>query len=135
MKIIYFIIPILAFISYSCSPIPLDCICTAEFRMYSVYILRSDGQPVDSLITWVNDQRTGAIYRVDSSMSADYLMVRGRYIVLTDGEIGYFSTTPKAVIFHASNQNYNITEQFFFHTDDCKCHLGMISGPDTIIVN
>lgn len=121
-------------VSFSCSVDQKDCVCTQEYRSYSIMIVNGNHQPVDSLVTWVTDKDSQTVYRTDSSSLLDPYHTPGRYIVLTDGEIKYFSSGPGMVIFHASNQKYNVVETFTFSVDDCRCHLQKVSGPDSTIV-
>jgi hypothetical protein len=129
-----FLVLVLAIVGFSCSADHKDCICTLEYRGYSVYIIDSNHQPIDSLVTWVTNKNSGTIYRIDSSSILDPYHTIGRYIVLTDGEMKYFTTIPTSVIFHASNRKYNVTGLFTFNVDDCRCHLQKVAGPDSIIV-
>lgn len=131
----WFLILAIVIVSFSCSVNHKDCVCTAEYRGYSVYIINGNHQPIDSLVTSVTDKNLQIIYRTDSSSVLDPYHTPGLYTVLTDGEMKYFTSTPEAVIFHAWNKKYNITETFIFSAgDECRCHIQKVSGPDSIIV-
>jgi hypothetical protein len=129
------IIIVLIVVSFSCSVDQKECVCSMEYRGYSIYITDGNHQPIDSLVTMVTDKDSQIIYRTDSSSILDPYHVPGYYSLLTDGEINYFTSFPKLVIFHASNRIYNITESFTFSAgDECRCHILKVSGPDSIIV-
>jgi hypothetical protein len=135
LNYIWFLISVLAIVSFSCSVDNKDCVCTMEYREYSVYIVNGNHEPIDSLVTWVTDKNSQTVYRTDSSSILNSYLTHGQYIVLTDGEMKYFTSVPEMVIFHALNRKYNITESFTFAAgDECRCHIQKIFGPDSIIV-
>ena len=135
MKHCWFLfLPVLAMLSSSCLLEHRDCICTTEFRLYTVHIFNNNHQPIDSLVTRVTDKKSQVVYRTDSSHSRGFSFSPDEYVVLTDGEKRYFRSIPDTVIFHASNGNHNISEPFAFYVDDCQCHLLKFSGPDSIVV-
>lgn len=135
LKYPWLLISILATVGLSCTVDHKDCVCTEEFRSYSVYIVDGNRQPIDSLVTWVTDRNSQVVYRTDSSSLLDPYQTPGQYIVLTDSEMKYINSVLEIVIFHASNRKYNITESFTFSaSDECRCHIQKVSGPDSIIV-
>lgn len=91
----WFIISVLTIVSLSCSVDNRNCVCTQEFRVYSIYIVDSNHQPIDSLVTWVTDKNSQIVYRTDSLSILDPYHTPGLYIVLTDGEMKYFTSVPR----------------------------------------
>ena len=135
MKYPFSLIPLLSIVNVSCLLDPSNCICTTDIKHYSVHILNTNHQPIDSLLTWTAMRHSGIVLRADTSSGSHSYLSPGEYIVLTDEEMKYFSLIfYEPVVFHASNSKYDVTQQFVFYIDDCQCHLYKFSGPDTIIL-
>ena len=136
MKYLVGLIIVIVFIDLSCLSSSNDCVCTKEIVESKVYILNQAGTLIDSLATWIANKRTGVVYRSDSA--AFYFgssFANGEYIVFSDIEKHYLSSRPETLVFHASNQIYNISQQYIFRIDNCQCHIQKVFGPDTIIAH
>ena len=122
---------ILVFV-YSCSEIEKDCMCTQEFRGYAVVVTDTLGVPADSLSVTIKDQN-GNILDVEQEQ---FDPEDGKYTVLTDSFTQLFCTceTPGKIYFSATDGNRTAYGEFMFNTDECKCHINKVSGPDTLII-
>ncbi len=122
---------ILPFLFSACSLIDVtevkDCICTTEFRVYSVTVVDSSGSPVDSLITTVKSSR-GKIFKPYQEPS-----LPGKYWLMDDGYTNEFTTLPTIIIFTGIRDSIKAEAVYLFNTDDCKCHVQKLGGPDTIV--
>lgn len=107
-----------------------DCVCTLEFRSYSVFVTDKNKKPIDSLSTVVKNQKTGKIYKLYEFP----FLEAGRYSIMDDGYTKEFSVQPEAIIFTAKKDSFNIEQIFYFNTDECNCHINKAAGPDTIKV-
>jgi hypothetical protein len=115
----------------ACSEDTPDCMCTEEFRMYFVVVTDSLGIPVDSLQTVITNDH-GKNYDFGNYLPPPYLL--GAYLVMTDGYQNDFSTTPGRILFSGNKESKEVTGEFYFNTDKCRCHIYKISGPDTLIL-
>jgi hypothetical protein len=88
-KLILPFLPIL--LLYNCDDEYPDCVRTEEFRMYLVTVVDSLGNPIDSLITTITNDR-GKEYRFEWFTQPPF--VPGVYFVMTDGYQNDFSTRP-----------------------------------------
>lgn len=122
---------LLLFSWQACSEETPDCVCTEEFRMYFVVVIDSLGNPVDSLQTIVSNDR-GKQYNFSSYFPPPYLS--GVYFVMTDGYQSDFSTTPGRILFSGKKENKEVAGEFYFNTDNCRCHVYKVSGPDTLVL-
>lgn len=114
----------------ACSEETPDCVCTEEFRMYLVVVVDSLGNPVDSLQTIISNDR-GKLYDFGGFTPPSYLS--GAYFVMTDGYQNDFSTTPGRILFVGYKEEKEVSGEFYFNTDKCRCHVYKVSGPDTLI--
>ena len=127
MKILLPIL-ILVLLFTSCSTTETDCICTEEFRFYTVTILDEKNLPIDSLDIEVKNKESGYIYNIDQSNFTN----KGDYIVMDDSQRQILCTCDQTVLFIAHNNSVHIEEEFSFYVDNCRCHVYKSSGPDTI---
>ena len=108
---------------------PDTCVCTTVYLSSIVHIQDGSHNPIDSLVTTSTIKRTGKTLKYKQ-----YPIGNGNYVVLEDDAIKDLDIFGEMVIFHAQNSNYTIDRQFLFDTDNCRCHIHKISGPDTITV-
>jgi hypothetical protein len=126
-------LPILfSFITYSCSEINKDCLCTEEFRSYFVTVVDTIGVPVDSLDATVRDKNGFEI----NVLQPPYHFSEGIYTVLDDSfkEIFYSSTLPEKFYFSATDGSRTAAGEYLFNIDECNCHIYKVSGPDTLVL-
>ena len=115
----------------SCSNEQPDCVCSAEFRMYLVTVIDTLGNPVDSLQTKVTNS-WGKVYTFEELSQPPYL--DGAYFVMTDGYQYDFTTRPEKILFRGNKNSLEVIAEFFFNTDECRCHVHKVSGPDTLVL-
>jgi len=106
-----------------------DMACTTEFRMVTVKFLDDSGIPqVVNDYSAVN-KRTGRSMTQTSNMGG-----LGIYIVASDSDITELSEKGDIVLVTATNPKTNskVTAEFVISGGLCICHVGKISGPETI---
>ncbi len=130
-RIIFFLISITVF--SSCSEIDKDCLCTEEFRFYLVSVVDTLGNPVDSLTITIKDKDGDEL----DVQQQDQIFGPGKYTVLDDSFVKMFVSPSIAekITFTATDGILTVTREFLFSTDDCRCHINKVSGPDTLILN
>lgn len=131
MKII--IVSFLLIISIiSCSTVDEDCICTTEYRYALVTVVDTIGVPVDSLVVTIKDEDGN---KLDVQQEPD-IFDAGKYIVLNDSFTHMFCscTKPEKIYFSATDESRIANGEFMFNTDECKCHIIKVSGPDTLVL-
>jgi len=104
------------------------CMCTEVFVTVGVTVVDQNNRVVDSLIVTVKNRNTGKVYDFYGE-TKDY---GGGYLVMTDEYTKDFSTIPQTIVFTGHKGNTYISADFSIVTDECKCHVGKSSGPDTL---
>ena len=132
MHAILFIIISLSVIIISCSTLEKDCLCTAEYRFYLVTVVDTLGVPVDSLNTTIKN-KDGDELDVQQEIN---IFGAGKYTVLNDSFTQMFCDcgTPQQIYFSATDGNITTYGEYLFNTDECKCHINKVSGPDTLVL-
>ena len=127
----FFILPIGGFI-LSCDAFSdlKNCICTEEFRVYTVSVVDQNKQPLDSLRVRIYNPLTGRQFDIEQSYAS---YERGLYTVMTDAYTRDLQEGGEPVIFEAENDTLAASGRFYFTVDDCRCHVEKASGPDTLI--
>ena len=128
---ILLIVSILLILWNQCSEESNDCICTEEFRMYLVVVVDTLGIPVDSLQTTIRNEQ-GKNYTFSEPGAPPYL--QGSYFVMTDGYQDDFGTKPEKIFFGGTKNNLEVFGEYLFHTDECRCHVYKVAGPDTLVL-
>jgi len=130
-RTIFFIISAIVF--SSCSEIDKNCLCTEEFRSYLVTVVDTLGIPVDSLNVIIKDKDGDEL----DVQQDQYFLDEGKYTVLNDSFTHIFCScgTPQTIYFSATDGSRIATGEFMFNTDECKCHVNKVSGPDTLLLN
>jgi hypothetical protein len=82
------------------------CVCTEEFRMYLVTMVDSLGNPVDSLITTITNDR-GKENNFGGFTPPPFMP--GAYIVMTDGYQNDFSKGHGKIFFKGAKNNLEVT--------------------------
>ena len=131
MKIL-FVLMLLLIILNSCSTVENDCMCTMEFRAYLVTVINSAGVPIDSLSLLIRD-KDGNELNVEQTY---FPYSGGMYTVLTDSFTKMFCScgTPEKIYFTATDGTRTASAEYLFNTDECKCHINKVSGPDTLVI-
>lgn len=99
--------------------------------MYLVTVVDTLGNPVDSLETTITNSR-GKEFNFDELSIPPYL--QGAYYVMTDGCQNDFTIRPEKIIFNGTKGGKEVNGEFFFNTDECRCHVHKVAGPDTLIL-
>lgn len=108
-----------------------DCVCTDDLRVFSVVVIDNNNNLVDSLITSVTNPATGKVYNFSDS----FPFSEGRYTVMTDEQKDDFTTMQEKILFTGQKNSRTVSAEYFFNTDNCRCHVQKVSGPDTLKIN
>lgn len=130
MKIFKLLLLILIFTLLSCDKIYDDCICSTEFRMYSLTILDTNNSPIDSVNITVRNKLSNQIYDL-SDYNYDFLPM-GEYIIFHDGFKNDLTMVTQIIVVVSEIDSITKQTEFGFNTDECKCHVQKIFGPDSI---
>ena len=116
----------------SCSTVDEDCMCTEEYRFFLVTVVDTLGVPVDSLDVTIRDKDGDELNVLQDS----HPFGAGKYTVLNDSFTEMFCAcgTTQKVYFSATDGSRITKGEFMFITDECRCHINKISGPDTLIL-
>ena len=119
------------FLFYNCDDEYPECVCTEEFRTYLVIVVDSAGSPIDSLQTTVTNDR-GKEYNFEEFTTPPFMP--GAYFVMTDGYQNDFSIRAVKIFFTGVKNNLVVTGEYLFNTDECRCHVYKVAGPDTLVL-
>ncbi len=111
----------------SCSSSMEPCICSQQFVIMTVVVLDENNSYVQGLAVTIKDE-SGKIYDV----SEYQYPFPGIYNVMTDEYVRNFSTIPRKIIFAGEWDSLKVSGNFFINTDECRCHVHKVSGPDTL---
>jgi len=53
---------------------------------------------------------------------------------MTDGYQNDFSIRPGKIFFTGTKNNLEVTGEYLFNTDECRCHVNKVAGPDTLVL-
>jgi hypothetical protein len=107
------------------------CACTEEFRTYTLAVVDETGAAVaDALITRTH-ARTGEI------LEPGWLgmLQPGVYLIADDGMLDRFSSRGDTVRVHGTKDDRAFVADFVFAVPaQCRCHVELVSGPDSVIM-
>jgi len=103
-------------------------ICTTEYRTYTINVIDSSSTPVDSLVTTIRNSR-GKIFT-----NYQFHKELGTYWLMKDSYIQEFTISPTTIIFTGTKDSISVDAGFLFNTDNCKCHVNKVAGPDTLVI-
>jgi hypothetical protein len=112
----------------SCSVPATPCVCTLEFRTFSVTVLDASGEPAEGVSISVHRVSDG----LDLTEPNDLLPTPGVYVILTDGNRDDVSENGTAVEVVGTLGDRGFTAEHVFDRDACNCHVNEVSGPDTV---
>ena len=112
----------------SCSPPATPCICTLEFRIFTVTVVDAAGEPAEGVSISVRRVSDGA----DLTQPNDLVQGPGVYVIMTDGNGDDVSQDGTAVEVVGTLGDTGFTAEYNFSRDACGCHVNKISGPDTV---
>ena len=123
---------LLVITAISCSTVDEDCMCTEEYRFYLVTIVDTLGAPIDSLDIAIRDKDGDEL----NVLQDQHPFGVGKYTVLNDSFTDMFCAcgTTQKIYFTATDGNRIANGEFMFNTDECKCHINKVSGPDTSVL-
>lgn len=104
------------------------CICTLEFRSFTVTVVDATGQPAEGVNISVRRVSDGAVLTDTESFPSG----QGVYVILTDGNIDDVSEDGTAVEVLGTLEDTGFSAQYVFNRDACRCHVNKVSGPDTV---
>lgn len=108
-----------------------ECFCTEEFRSITVTVVDSLNNPIDSLDVDIVDEFGRRI----SPSSKQFPYQSGLYVVIDDSYVNYLSAEPLLIYFTATDSiGRRAYSLFLVNTDECKCHVQKISGPNKIVL-
>lgn len=125
------IVSLIVLLFLSCTTDVKDCICSTEFRMYSIIIIDSSGDPVDSLITRITNS-SGKEFSSHGSYFPNG--TGGKYWIMDDSYKNEFTFRPTSIFFEGTKEDVTAEAAFLFYTGECKCHVFKVAGPDTVVV-
>ncbi len=102
--------------------------CTAEFRIFGVYVTDGAGVLLPGLDHSVTITNLGQQIEVDS-LAAE--AAGGFYPILTDAEGSLLGQSGSLVRFIATDSIVTATGDFLFVAG--TCHVEKVSGPDTVV--
>ena len=106
-----------------------DCICSSEFRIYTVTVTNQNKQPLDSLRVRIYNPTSGKEFDIDQDYAS---YEQGLYVVMTDAYTHKLQEGGEPVRFEAENDTLMAYGEFYFKTDECRCHVEKVSGQDTL---
>ena len=104
--------------------------CTLEFRSYTVQVVDADGQPVDGLTATVRNLRTGEVLDLGDGGGL-YTPGDGRYLLVTDGQVGQLSEEGDRLHFRAVGNGLVAEAEYVFTGG--PCHVERVSGPERVV--
>ena len=107
-----------------------ECACTADYRMFSIEIVDRTGAPVPNLATRTVRLRDGA----DVTSRDTQYDQNGWYVVISDGDTSFLTTTPDRFRFDASGPQGTASFQFEASKDACGCHFDVESPVEGALV-
>ncbi len=127
-----------AFISFLLLPAGLacssdtitNCVCTEEFRTFTVTVVDEASQPVtDAILTRLN-LRSGQVLE-PTSLGFE----PGVYVVADDGHLDVFSSEGDVVRVTGTKGTISFSADFEFASPaPCRCHVEQLAGPDTVVM-
>lgn len=109
------------------SPFDRDCDCTTEFRQITLVVLGVDGEPAVEVDVIVRSIRTGRVFTVDPAHPEP-----GTYVIFDDSFRFQIREEGEAIRVRATKGDADVEAQYLIGTDDCRCHIARLAGPDTV---
>lgn len=111
-------------------------ICSMEYRMLTVSVKDSLGDPVILDDYFVKKTATGEI--IDFAREDPYFdsiaRMQGNYIICTDGQMGMTSIQGTEFEFHGFMGSTGVVSEKYFIGND-ECHVYLIAGKQEIILS
>ena len=100
--------------------------CPEVFAQVQLVVLDSTGSPVSGLVIVDTVLRTGQTFTVPQGP-----VWVGSYDVFDDGDGKYIRSSGEAVKVTGTGGGAKFSTSFVFNAD--ACHVGKVSGPDTVV--
>jgi hypothetical protein len=107
----------------------IDCLCTQEFRMITVEITDSLNRPLTNLQTRTINMYGKTIIPLYKKLDFQPNL----YVIADDSNLNSLTTLPTAFVFIVTDSVKSNSYNYVLNTDDCKCHINKIEGPQKII--
>lgn len=107
-----------------------NCACTADYRLFTIQVIERGGTPVPGLAKRTIRLRDGA----DVTARDTQYDQGGYYVVMSDGDTSFLTTTPERFRFDASGAQGTASFQFEASTNACDCHFDVESPVEGALV-
>lgn len=102
------------------------CACTEEFRSYHLTVVDGAGEPADGVDVRVVRVLTGE--RLDFGSPAG---TPGVYVIMDDSFTDRIAADESFQVGGVRRET-SFTTEFRFGTDECRCHVLRLAGPDSV---
>ena len=113
--------------TWSCSSTTAEgCLCGGGLRAAVVAVVDTQGVAVTDLAL--------TITRVATEENIEFIQseaTEGFYIIMSDDFVGTLETTGEVIRVEGRKGTASFLQDFVFGTDECRCHITRVSGPDT----
>jgi hypothetical protein len=115
----------------ACRNAATPCVCTLEFRYYTVTVVDTLNAPVAGLTPAITVRSTGRLL----IPAAPAGLPPGLYYVVTDGDLQQFALNGDRLHFAVSSAGRSAAADFVVDAPGtCHCHVQLVSGPDTLVL-
>ena len=109
------------------------CVCTQEFRLFTLTVVDSLGRPEASVAIEVRSRRTGRLIEVPGGY--DGVFGEGTYVIFSDAELDLLPDEGEPVLVTGEKDTRSFGADFLFAPEgSCRCHVTRVSGPDTVTI-
>lgn len=136
IKIVFFVFLLVVSVQTGCKEGDIfqdeDCRCTEEFVIQSIKVIDTAGNPVtDAEVRSIMNYNTLEL-AVQPYHDAD----NGRYCIMTDDYVEYLELESVWIIVGIRRPGTNwMVVNYYFNTDQCKCHINLLRGELTVVFN
>lgn len=114
-----------------CADLFTNCVCTQEFRTYSLTIVDSLGAAIPDVEVTVRNLRSG---RTLVPLNGGVPGTPGTYVIADDSMRDEFTRGGDDVRVTGEKGGLQVQVPFRFAVDECKCHVIKLSGPDSVVM-
>jgi len=108
-----------------------DCCCTEIFMMQMVQLQDPEYQPIEDATITVTFAETGI--QIDCSPYHNFN--DGYYCILNDSFLNLLDVDGKEIVVKFQKTGFQARiETYLFNTDPCKCHINLLGGKTTVIL-
>jgi len=106
-----------------------DCTCALYFASVSFHVFDAGYKPATNFVLTITNERTDEKYNVTQPAHDD-----GLYHALNDSFTRRIEANGDPILVHGEDGARLFDARFVIATDDCRCHVHKVSGPDTVVV-